>query len=163
MSLKERLTEDMKDAMKAKEAGKLKLSVIRMVKAAVKNQEIDKGRELNDEEVIQVLTREVKLRRDSVLEYEKANRPETVETINKEIAILMEYLPQQMTEEEVITLVRKTIEEVGAQSPKDMGKIMGKVVPLTKGKADGKFVNEVVRKILMQVLDSEDGSATSEF
>lgn len=148
MSLKERLTEDMKDAMKAKEAGKLKLSVIRMVKAAVKNQEIEKGRELNNDEVVQVLTREVKQRRDSLPEYEKANRPEAVETIKQEISILMEYLPQQLTAEEVVNLIRKVISEVGAQTPQDMGKVMGRVVPLTRGKADGKYVNEVVRKIL---------------
>ena len=148
MDLKERLTEDMKDAMRAKEVGKLKLSVIRMVKAAVKNQEIEKGRELNDEEILQVLAREVKLRRDSIPEYEKANRPEAIETIKQEIAILMEYLPQQLTAEEVIVLVRKAIDEVRAQSPKDIGKVMAKVAPLTKGKADGRFVNEVARKIL---------------
>lgn len=147
MSLKERLAEDMIKAMKAKESGKLKLSVIRMVKAAVKNAEIDKGQELNDEEVIQVLSREVKLRRDSLPEYEKANRPETVETINKEIAILMEYLPQQLTEDEIMIIVRQAIAETGAQSPKDMGRVMGKIVPLTKGRADGKLVNEIVKKV----------------
>jgi len=148
MSLKDRLTEDMKEAMKAKESGKLKLSVIRMVKAAVKNQEIEKGRELNDDEVIQVLSREVKLRRDSIAEFEKANRPDTVETLHQEIAILMDYLPQQMTAEEILQLVKKTVAEVGAQSPKDMGKVMGKIAPLTKGRADGKLVNEMVTKVL---------------
>lgn len=148
MSLKERLTEDMIDAMKARESGKLKLSVIRMVKAAVKNAEIERGQELNDDEVVQVLSREVKLRRDSLPEYEKANRVETVETINKEIAILMEYLPQQLTEDEILVLVRKAVAETGAQSPKDMGKIMGRIVPQTKGRADGKLVNEIVKKVL---------------
>lgn len=148
MSLKDRLTEEMKEAMRAKESGKLRLSVIRMVKAAVKNQEIEKGHELNDDEVIQVLSREVKMRRDSIVEYEKANRPETVETLKQEIAILMDYLPQQMSEMEILQLVRKTVAEVGAQSPKDMGKVMGKIAPLTKGRADGRLVNEMVTKVL---------------
>lgn len=148
MSLKDRLTEDMKEAMKAKESGKLKLSVIRMVKAAVKYQEIEKGHELSDDEVIQVLAREVKMRRDSIVEYEKANRPDAVETLNQEIAILMGYLPQQMSEGEILQLVKKTVAEVGAQSPKDMGKVMSKIAPLTKGRADGKLVNEMVTKAL---------------
>jgi len=148
MSLKDRLTEDMKEAMKAKESGKLRLSVIRMAKAAIKNQEIDKGHELNDDEVIQVLSREVKMRRDSIAEYEKAGRLDTVETLRQEIAILMDYLPKQMSEEEILQLVKKTVAEVGAQSPKDMGKVMSKIVPLTKGRADGKLVNEIVTKVL---------------
>lgn len=149
MSLKERLTEDMKDAMKAKESGKTKLSVIRMVKAAIKNQEIDKGHELNDDEVIEVIAKEVKMRRESILEYEKANRFDTVLVLQDEIAFLMEYLPKQMTEEEIVVLVKKVIEEVNAQSAKDMGKVMGKLVPLTKGKADGKLVSDIVKKTLM--------------
>lgn len=148
MSLKERLAEDMKEAMKAREAGKLKLSVIRMVKASVKNSEIEKGTELSEEEMTQAIAREVKLRRDSIPDYEKANRAETVDTLHKEIAILMDYLPQQMTESEIVELVRKTITEIGAQGPKDMGKVMGKIVPLTKGRADGKVVNEIVKKAL---------------
>ncbi len=148
MSLKERLTADMKDAMKAKEEGKLRLSVIRMTRAAVKNQEIQVGRELNEEEILQVLTKEVKLRRDAIPEYEKSNRPQAVEDLKREIAVLMEYLPQQMTEEEVVELVKRVINEVKAQSPKDIGKVMGKVVPQTKGKADGRLVSEIVKSVL---------------
>lgn len=148
MSLKDRLTEDMKEAMKAREAGKLKLSVIRMARAAIKNQEIDKGKELSDDEVILVLSREAKLRRDSIGEYEKAGRIETVETLNEEIRILMEYLPKQLTEAEIITLVKKAVQDTGAQTPQDMGKVMGKIMPETKGKADGKLVNEIVKKCL---------------
>ncbi len=148
MSLKERLTADMKDAMKAKEEGKLRLSVIRMTRAAVKNQEIQLGRELNEEEMLQVLTKEVKLRRDAIPEYEKSNRPQAIEDLKREIAVLMEYLPQQMTEEEVVELVKRVINEVKAESPKDIGKVMGKVVPQTKGKADGRLVSEIVKSLL---------------
>ncbi len=148
MSLKTRLAEDMKAAMKAREAGKQKLSVLRMIKAAVMNKEIAKGRELSEEEMIEVLTHELKMRRDSIPEYEKTNRAETVESLKQEIAVIMEYLPQQMTEDEVIDLVRKVVSEVGAQTPRDMGKVMGKVIPSTKGRADGKLVSDIVKKML---------------
>jgi uncharacterized protein YqeY len=148
MSLKDRLTEDMKEAMKAKEAGKLRLTVIRMVRAAIKNQEIEKSQELTDEEITLVLSREAKLRRDSMTEYEKAGRTDALETLKKEINILMDYLPQQLTEEEITTLVKKIVMDIDAKSPQDMGKVMSKVMPETKGKADGKVVNEIVKKIL---------------
>jgi len=148
MSLASRLTEDMKAAMKAREAGRLQLSVIRLAKAAIKNQEIAKGHELNDAEIIEVLAREAKMRRDTIPEYEKASRLDTVETLKQEIAILMEYLPKQMSETEIIGLVKRIAADTGAQSPKDMGMVMGKIVPLTKGKADGRLVNEIVRKVL---------------
>jgi uncharacterized protein YqeY len=148
MSLKDRLTEDMKEAMKAKEAGKLRLTVIRMVRAAIKNQEIEKSQELTDEEITLVLSREAKLRRDSMTEYEKAGRTDALETLKKEINILMDYLPQQLTEEEITTLVKKIVMDIDAKSPQDMGKVMSKVMPETKGKADGKVVNEIVKKVL---------------
>ena len=148
MSLINRLTEDMKTAMREKEAGKLKLSVIRLAKAAIKYLEIAKGHELDEAEVIEILSREAKLRRDAIPEYEKASRPETVKSLQQEIAILMDYLPQQMSEQEILILVRQSATDAGAQTVKDMGKVMGKLVPLTKGKADGKLVNELVRKVL---------------
>ncbi len=148
MSLKDRLTEDMKAAMKAKDEGKLKLSVIRMAKAAIKNGEIDKKKEFGDSEVIEILAREVKMRRDAIPEFEKGNRPDMVETLNQEIAILMEYLPQQLTEEEIRLLAREIIAQVGAQGPKDLGKVMGVITPKTKGRADGKLVNQIVRELL---------------
>jgi len=148
VSLKDRLTEDMKAAMKAKDEGKLKLSVIRMAKAAIKNGEIDKKKEFGDSEVIEILAREVKMRRDAIPEFEKGNRPDMVETLNQEIAILMEYLPQQLTEEEIRLLAREIIAQVGAQGPKDLGKVMGVITPKTKGRADGKLVNQIVRELL---------------
>ncbi len=148
MSLKDRLTEDMKDAMKAKDAGKLRLSVIRMVRAEIKNQEIEKARELNDEEIVLVISREAKLRRDSIPEYEKAGRVDTIETLNEEINILMSYLPRQLTKEEILNLVKQAAHELKADKPQDIGKIMGRIVPATRGKADGKTVNEIVRKVL---------------
>lgn len=148
MTLKDRLVEDMKVAMKAKEEGKVRLSVIRMARAAIKNAEIDKRIELNDVQVIEVLAREVKLRRDSLEVYENAGRPETVKALEEELVVLMDYLPQQLSEGEIRQLVQETIAIVGAQGPKDLGKVMGALSPKTKGRADGKLVNLIVREIL---------------
>lgn len=148
MTLKDRLVEDMKVAMKAKEEGKVRLSVIRMVRAAIKNAEIDKKIEFTDDQVIEVLARELKLRRDSLEVYENAGRPETVQALEVEISVLMDYLPQQLSEGEIRQLVQETIVIVGAQGPKDLGKVMGALSPKTKGRADGKLVNLIVREIL---------------
>ena len=146
--LKDRLVEDMKVAMKAKEEGKLRLSVIRLARAAIKNAEIDKKTEFTDAEVIEILAREVKMRRDAILEFEKANRPETVDTLNQEISILMDYLPQQLSEEEIRQMAQEIITQAGAQGLKDLGKVMGAITPKTKGRADGKLVNQIVRELL---------------
>ncbi|MZP28802.1 GatB/YqeY domain-containing protein [Heliobacterium undosum] len=148
MSLKERLMEDMKQAMKDKEAGKFRLSVIRMARSAIQKVEIDKRRDLTEEETIDVLAREVKQRRDSIAEYEKAGRSDAVEALKEEIALLTAYLPQQLSEEEVRALVREAVTATGAQSPKDMGKVMGILMPKVKGRADGKLVNQVVKEFL---------------
>jgi len=148
LTLKDRLVEDMKVAMKAKEEGKVRLSVIRMVRAAIKNAEIDKKIEFTDAQVIEVLARELKLRRDSLEVYANADRPETVQALEVEISVLMDYLPQQLSEGEIRQLVQETIGVVGAQGLKDLGKVMGVLSPKTKGRADGKLVNVIVREIL---------------
>ncbi len=148
MSLKDRLVEDMKAAMKAKEEGKVRLSVIRMVRAAIKNTEIDKKIDLSDTQVIEVLAREVKMRRDAMEEFSKAKRPDKVQELEEEVTILMEYLPQQLTEGEIRELAKEIIAETGAQGPKDLGKVMGVISPKTKGRADGKLVNQIVRELL---------------
>ncbi|CAA7603477.1 Aspartyl/glutamyl-tRNA amidotransferase subunit B-related protein [Acididesulfobacillus acetoxydans] len=148
MSLKDRLVEDMKAAMKAKEEGKVRLSVIRMARAAIKNAEIDKRQDFNDAQVTEVLAREVKMRRDSLTEFAKAGRPEAVKSLEKEIAILMEYLPQQLSAGEIRELAQAVIAEVGAGSAKDLGKVMGALTPKTKGRADGRLVNQIVRELL---------------
>lgn len=148
MSLKDRLVEDMKAAMKAKEEGKVRLSVIRMARAAIKNAEIDKKQEFSDEQVIEVLAREVKMRRDAIDEFAKAERNDQVERLKEEIGILMEYLPQQLSAEEIRQLAQETIAATGAQGPKDLGKVMGTLTPKTKGRADGKLVNQIVRELL---------------
>ncbi|MCL6588944.1 MAG: GatB/YqeY domain-containing protein [Firmicutes bacterium] len=146
MTLKEQLQEDMKAAMKAKD--QLKLSVIRLAKAAIMNQEIARGHEFQDQEVIEVLAKELKQRNDSIPEYEKAGRSDIVEKLKQEIKILEGYLPARLSEAEVRQLVEETIAEVGAISKKDMGKVMAALMPKTKGRADGKLVNQIVNSIL---------------
>ncbi|WP_159883835.1 GatB/YqeY domain-containing protein [Paenibacillus puerhi] len=146
MSLSNRLNDDMKLAMKSQD--KFKLSVIRMVRAAIKNIEIDQRKPLEEQEVLDVLNREVKQRKDSLQEFEKAGREDLAENLRAEIVILMEYLPQQLSDEEVKAIVQQTIQEVGASSKADMGKVMGALMPKVKGRADGKIVNQFVQQFL---------------
>ncbi len=148
MSLKERLKEDMKAALKAKD--KEKLSVIRMLQALIKNAEIDKRGELTDEEIVSLLMKYAKQRRESIELYEKGGRQDLVEKEKRELQIVESYLPKQMSEEEIRELVKKVIEEVGATSLKDMGKVMQAVMPKVKGRADGSLVNKIVRELLAQ-------------
>lgn len=140
--------EDMKAAMKQKEAGKERLQVIRMVRAAIKNKEIDSKVDLSDDEVIQVIAKEVKQRKDSIEEYEKANRADIVSKLETEIEILQEYLPQQLAEDEIKAIAAEVINETGASGPRDMGKVMGAIMPKVAGKADGKIVNKIVQQLL---------------
>jgi uncharacterized protein YqeY len=146
MSLSNRLSDDMKQAMKNKD--KFRLSVIRMVRSSIKNSEIELRRPLDDDEVLEVLTREIKQRRDSLQEFEKANRLDLAENVKAEVEILTDYLPQQLTEEELEQIVQQTIQEVGASSKAEMGKVMGALMPKVKGLSDGKVVNQLVQKHL---------------
>ena len=148
MSLKEKLTADMKEAMKAREEGRQRLGVIRLVRGAIRQQEIDGRRELDDEAVLSVISKEVKQRRDAIEEFQKGGRDDLVRQNEAEIAILMEYLPQQMTEDEVRSAVQEAIAATGASTPKDMGKVMKELMPKVKGRADGKLVNQIVRERL---------------
>lgn len=148
MSIKDQLTADMKQAMKDKEAGKLRLAVIRMVRNSIRNQEINNKIELDDNAVLQVLMKEVKMRQDSLEEFKKANRAELVAQAEEEIAILKQYLPEALSDEELKAIVAETIAEVGATSPKDMGKVMPKVIAKAQGRADGKRISAMVRELL---------------
>lgn len=147
MTLKERLQEDMKTAMKEKDL--IRKNVVTMTRAAILQLEKDKKIELDDEGVIDVLAKGVKQRKDAIPEFERGNRPDVVEDLKKEIAVLMAYLPQQLSEEEIRKIVTETISEVGATSAKEMGKVMGALQPKIKGKADGKLVNTIVKEILV--------------
>ena len=146
MSLKEQLTADMKEAMKNKE--KERLAVIRMVRGAIRQQEIDGQKELGDEDVIAVISKEVKMRRDSIEEFQKGGREDLVENTQAEIDVLLPYLPAQLSEDEVRELVKAAVEQTGAATPKDMGKVMGVLMPKVKGRADGKMVNTIVKSFL---------------
>ena len=146
MSLMEKLTADMKEAMKHGE--KERLSVIRLVRGAVRQAEIDGKKTLSDDEIIGVITKEVKMRRDSIEEFERGSRADLVEKMQAEIAILMPYLPEQLSADEVRRIVEAAVSEVGATTAKDMGKVMGVLMPRVKGRADGKLVNEIVRSLL---------------
>lgn len=148
LSLMERLDQDLKNALKQREAGQLRLSVIRMAKAALQNARIEKGRALTEAEVIEVLAREMKLRRESMAEFEKAQRSDQVEQLRAEIAVLEEYLPQQLSEAEIRALVKETVARLGAQGPKQVGPVMAALMPQVKGKADGRLVNRIVNEVL---------------
>ena len=147
MSIKEQLTADMKEAMKSHD--KDRLSVIRFVRGAIRQAEIDGGhKELSDEDVIGVISKEVKMRKDSIEEFKKGDRQDLVEKTQAEIEVLMPYMPAQLSEAEVSELVKAAVEETGAKTQKDMGKVMGKLMPKVKGCADGKMVNNIVRSML---------------
>ncbi|MBA4600760.1 GatB/YqeY domain-containing protein [Thermoactinomyces mirandus] len=146
MSLTRQLDQDMKLALKNKD--KNRLSTIRMLKSAIKKEEIDKKRSLNDDEVIAVIMREVKQRKDSIAQYEKAGRDDLADKEKAEIEVLSAYLPEPMSEEELRALVKQVIQEVGAASKADMGKVMGAIIPKVKGRAEGRQVNRIVQEML---------------
>lgn len=148
MTLAEQLVHDMKTAMKAREQGKTRLSTIRMVRAAIKNSEIAKGRSLKDNEIMEILAKEVKLRRDSIPEFSRGGRADLVAKLEQEIEILNEYLPKPLTQVEIYQLAETTIEEVGATSRRDLGKVMAAIIPKTRGRADGGEVNKIVCELL---------------
>lgn len=144
--LVEKLKKDMIEAMKNKD--KEKLTVIRMVKAALDKERIDKKVEVNDDLLIDVVNKQVKLRNDSLEEFKKANRDDLVKQTEAELEILKDYLPEQLSEEEVITIIEEVINEVNAETIKDMGKVMKEVTPKVKGKADMKHVSEIIKSKL---------------
>ncbi|WP_028561666.1 GatB/YqeY domain-containing protein [Paenibacillus pinihumi] len=146
MNLSDRLNDDMKQAMKSQD--KFKLSTIRMVRASVKNQEIDLKRPLDDNEVLDILSREIKQRKDSLQEFKNAGRDDLATNLAAEIDIISVYLPKQLTEEEIKVIVQQTIQETGASSKAEMGKVMTALMPKVKGRADGKLVNQLVQQFL---------------
>ncbi|MGB9867853.1 MAG: GatB/YqeY domain-containing protein [Bacillota bacterium] len=148
MTIKEKLVEDMKLAMKAGESGKVRLSVIRMARAAIRNAEIDSRREFGDEEVIEVLAKEIRQRRDAAEEYRRLGKPEAADALEEEIRVLQEYMPAPLSEEELTELVQQAIREAGAASKGDLGKVMKLLMPKVKGRADGKAVRDKVSSLL---------------
>ncbi len=146
MSLKDKLMDDLKSAMKDKDT--VRKNAVQMVRASVLQVEKDNKVTLDDEGVIEVVAKEVKKRKDVLPEYEKSGRQDLVDELNREIEVLMAYLPQQMSEEEIEALVVDSIAQAEAKSMKDIGKVMAVIMPKTKGRADGKVINQFVRKHL---------------
>lgn len=146
MSLKKQIPEDLKDALRNRRT--LELNVLRMLQSAVKNQEIENKGELNDEQIIEVVSSEIKKRKDAVEEYEKVGRKDAAESEEKEIDILMKYMPEQLSENEIAEAVDSAIHQSEAKGTKDLGQVMKLVMPELKGKADGKLINRIVREKL---------------
>ncbi|GFE62701.1 GatB/YqeY domain-containing protein [Geobacter sp. AOG2] len=146
MTLKEQLDTAMKQAMKARDD--LRLSAVRMVRSTIKNREIEQKRELDDQGVIEVISSMAKQRRESIRLYGEGNRPDLVEKEEAELAVLLGFLPSQLTGDEIAELVARIIRETEAQGIKDMGRVMKALTPLTAGRADGKVVSDTVRQQL---------------
>jgi uncharacterized protein YqeY len=146
MSLKEQITEDMKNAMRAKDTGRL--GTIRLLLAAMKQKEVDERVELDDAAVIAIVEKLIKQRKDSISQFQAANRDDLVAIENAELVVLQAYMPAQMSEAEVAAVVAKVVAEVGASGPQDMGKVMGVVKPQLAGKADMGIVSAQVKAAL---------------
>ncbi len=146
MSLKDLLMDDLKVAMREKDT--IRKSVVTMLRAAVKQIEVDQRIELDDEAIIDIIAKQIKQKNNAIVEFRNGERQDLVDLTEKEIEILMTYLPEQLSEEEVYQLVADAIHSTGATSMKDMGKVMGIVTNATKGKADGKLISELVKKAL---------------
>lgn len=146
MTLKERLLNDFKEAMKNKDT--VLKDTIQMLRSAVLKVEKDKHITLDDEGIIEVLAKELKSAKDTLAEFEKSDRGDLIEKAKREIAIIQQYLPQPLSREEVEAIVKDAINETGAQSARDIGKIMKVVMPKVKGRSDGSLVNEIARNLL---------------
>ena len=146
MSLKEVLMEDMKQAMRDKDT--ITKNVITMARAAILQIEKDKKIELDEEGVLDVIAKQVKQRKDALAEFIKGGRDDLIDLTNQELAILMKYLPQQLTKEELTKIVKDAVEKLNVTEMKEMGKVMAEVMPQAKGKADGKAINEIVKELL---------------
>ncbi len=142
--MRERIMNDIKEAMKSQ--NKERLAVLRMVKGAIQLEEISKKQELNDNDIIAVVSKQIKTRRESITEFVKGNRNDLVEKTKSEISILEEYMPEQLSEEEIIKTIDEVINEVNPQAPSDMGKVMGIVTPKLKGRADMSLVSKMVKE-----------------
>ena len=146
MDLKQKLLSDLKGAMKAKDA--LKVSTLRLISSEIKNKEIDLRNELGDDAIIALLTTQIKKRKEAAAFFEKGGREELKQKEEQEMAILQEYLPEAAGEDEVKARIEQVIVEVGAEGPKDMGKVMKVVIPEFKGKADGGLIQRLVGELL---------------
>jgi uncharacterized protein YqeY len=146
MALKDKLMNDLKSAMKDKDI--VRKNVVQLIRSGVLQIEKDNKVTLDDDGVLDVIAKQLKQRRDSLPEYEKSGRDDLIAQLKREMELLMEYLPAQLTHEELTAIVKNAVEKTGASSVKDMGKVMAAVMPETKGRADGKEINKIVRELL---------------
>jgi len=146
MSLKQKLTDDLKQAMKS--GDEVRRSVIRLLMAAIKNAEIARQASLEDADIFGIIAKEIRQRKESIEAFKQGNRQDLVAREEAELAILEKYLPQQVTREEIVEVARRIIEEVGAEGPGDKGKVMPKIIAQLKGRADGREINAVVTELL---------------
>ncbi len=144
--IKDKLKEDLKTAMKEKDT--VRKNVVQLIKAGVLQVEKDNRTTLDDNGVLDVIAKQLKQRRDSLPDYEKSGRDDLIAQLKREMEILMEYLPAQLTHEELTAIVKEAVEKTGASTVKDMGKIMAEVMPKTKGRADGREINKIARELL---------------
>ena len=144
--LKEKLMEDLKTAMREKD--EVRKSTVTLIKAAILQVEKDTQTQLDDDAIIEIIAKEAKKRKDSLADYEKSGREDLISQINSEIAVIKEYLPEELSVEELTKIVEETIAEVGATTMQDMGKVMQSVKAKTTGRADGRTINEIVKKLL---------------
>jgi uncharacterized protein len=148
MTLTDRIETAMRDAMRTRDARRTQ--TLRMVMAAAQNRRIELGRPLTDDEAAEVLGRQAKQRRESIEQFRAGGRSDLAAIEETELGILTEFLPEQLTEEQVADLVREAIAETGAAGPADMGRVMGRVMPATRGRADGRLVSDVTRRLLSE-------------
>ena len=146
MSLVQKIRTDLEQALRKKD--KLRCSVLRLALSSIRNAEIAQQKTLDDDGILIVVDKEAKMRRESIEAFEKGNRPDLVAKETAELAILLEYLPEQLTRQEIVEAARKVISELGAASPKDKGKVMSQLMPQLRGKAQGQEVSEVVTELL---------------
>lgn len=146
MTLKSRLDDDLKSAMRGRDS--LRRNVIRYLNSQIHNQEISDQSELDDDGVLRVLTRQAQQRRESIRAFEDGNRADLVEQESAELKIIMEYLPQQLTEHEIRALVDQAVADAGAAGPEDMGKVMGRLMPRVRNRANGREVSAMVSEVL---------------
>ena len=146
MSLKDKLMLDLKEAMKEKDT--IRKNTVQLIRSGVLQIEKDKQIELDDEGVLDVISKELKKRRDSMPDYVKSGRQDLIDNLNKEIEVLLTYLPKQLTEDEIRAIVEEAVKETGATTMKDMGKVMANVTPKVKGRADNKIVSGLVKQML---------------
>lgn len=146
MSLKETLMVDLKEAMKSHD--KLQKDVITMIRASIKQREVDERIELTDEDILGIISKQLKEKKSSIEEFAKGNRQDLIDRTNEEINVLLKYLPEQLSEEELKQIIQQTIEEENITSNKEIGQLMKHVMPKVKGRADGSAINKIARELL---------------